>query len=106
MLNRGPEQREGVDGKRPRMADLRASSAIESAADSVWLLHRPEYYHIYFDENGNCLRNLMEVLIEKSSYGDTATFNLSYDKTLRQIKDPLSESAPMSHGASSSDVPF
>lgn len=41
QLNRGVTQR---DEKRPTLADLRESGQVEENADSVWFLHRPDYY--------------------------------------------------------------
>ena len=52
QLNRGVEARQGVEGKRPQLADLRESGAIEQDADMVCFIHRPEYYIIAKHRNG------------------------------------------------------
>lgn len=69
QLNRGVESREGIDGKRPQLSDLRESGAIEQDADIVCFIHRPEYYKIYEDENKNDLRGMAEFIIAKHRNG-------------------------------------
>ena len=53
QLNRGVESREGIDGKRPQLSDLRESGAIEQAAAMGCVLQRQEYYMTDTEENGN-----------------------------------------------------
>ena len=79
-MNRGIEAREGLNGKRPQLSDLRESGAIEQDADMVLFVHRPEYYHIYQDENGRDLHGLAELIISKQRNGETGDILLSFQK--------------------------
>jgi len=69
QLNRGVELRED---KRPRLADLRESGAIEQDADLVLFLHRPEQYDPE-DHPG-----LAEVIVAKHRNGPTGIVNLTW----------------------------
>ncbi len=67
QLNRSVETRGG--SKRPQLADLRESGAIEQDADLVMFLYRPEYYQITEDEEGNSTRGLCEIIVAKHRNG-------------------------------------
>ncbi len=69
QLSRNVENREGLEGKRPQLSDLRESGAIEQDADMVLFVHRPEYYHIYQDEKGNDLHGMAQIIIAKHRKG-------------------------------------
>jgi replicative DNA helicase len=71
QLNRGVELREE---KRPRLADLRESGAIEQDADLVMFLHRPDQYDPS-DQPG-----LAELLIAKHRSGPTGIVKLTWRK--------------------------
>lgn len=86
-LNRGAEHRDGLDGKRPQICDLRSSSAIENEADSIYLIFNPCYYHIYYDESGNKFLDTVEVIITKKKYGNMGVVKLNLDPTTGLIKD-------------------
>ena len=84
QLNRSVESREG---KRPQLSDLRESGAIEQDADIVLFIHRPEYYGITDDENGNSLRGVAEIIISKHRNGATGEVYLSFRKELAKFSD-------------------
>ena len=52
---------------RPRMSDLKGSSAIESNAVTIIMLYRPEYYGI-MQSNGRDFKGLCEINIAKGRY--------------------------------------
>ena len=81
QLNRHRIDGEGLEEKRPRLADLRDSGTVADDSDMVILLHRPEYYHIYSDERGTDLHGLIEISVPKNRLGPLgrcyAKFNTS-----------------------------
>jgi replicative DNA helicase len=87
QLNRQSETRED---RRPRLADLRESGAIEQDADVVVLLHRPEYYDPN-DQPGGA-----EAIVAKNRNGATGTVRLAFLKGLARFED---------HAADHADIP-
>ena len=71
QLNRASEQRED---KRPRLADLRESGAIEQDADVVMLLHRPDHY------KPDDMPNQAQVIIAKNRNGPCDTAAVAFEK--------------------------
>lgn len=78
QLNRGVEGRTGLEGKRPQLADLRESGAIEQDADMVCFIHRPEYYHLTEDSKGNSLLGIAEIIVAKHRNGATGDVQLKF----------------------------
>ncbi|MDR1221862.1 MAG: replicative DNA helicase [Tannerella sp.] len=78
QLNRGVEARTGAEGKRPQLADLRESGAIEQDADMVCFIHRPEYYGIKEDRDGRDLTGLAEIIIAKHRNGAVGDLWLTF----------------------------
>jgi replicative DNA helicase len=84
QLNRGVEMRED---KRPRLADLRESGAIEQDADLVTFLHRPDAYDPT-DQPG-----VAEVIIAKHRSGPTGIVPLTWRAEIMRFENlsPLAE---------------
>ena len=108
QLNRGVENREGNEGKRPQLSDLRESGAIEQDADMVIFIHRPEYYHIYADEKGRDLRGMAEIIIAKHRNGAVGDVLLTFKGQYTRFQNP--EDDARTPGSipppSSKDVPY
>lgn len=73
QLNRKLEDRED---KRPRLADLRSSGAIEQDADKVFFLYRDDYYK----KENSFKPNITEVIVAKNRNGRIGTMELYFDK--------------------------
>ncbi|MCI0683271.1 MAG: replicative DNA helicase [Gemmataceae bacterium] len=71
QVNRSSEER---TDHRPRLSDLRESGAIEQDADTVILLHRPEYH-----EPGQS-EGVLEVIVGKQRNGPTGKVELMFEK--------------------------
>lgn len=76
QLSRNTVQRGG--DLEPRLSDLRDSGAIEQDADIVCFIHRPEYYGIQEDENGESTAGIAKVIIAKYRNGATGTIDLKF----------------------------
>jgi replicative DNA helicase len=90
QLNRAVESRED---KKPRMADLRESGAIEQDADIVLLLHRPEYY------DANDQPGVAELIIAKNRNGPTGSIKLTFLKNLTRFENLATVQEPVDEGS-------
>lgn len=108
QLNRGVENRPGgentLDSKRPQLSDLRESGAIEQDADMVIFIHRPEYYHLYKDENGNDLRGKAVIIIAKHRNGAVGDVLLTFKGQYARFKNPDEETATPLPGEDFNDI--
>ncbi len=85
QLNRAVENRED---RRPRMADLRESGAIEQDADMVLLLHRPDYY------DANDQPGIAELIVAKNRNGATGTVKMTFLKNFTGFENMANIAEP------------
>jgi replicative DNA helicase len=104
QLSRAVEMRED---KKPQLADLRESGSIEQDADVVMFVYREEYYHARseptrrndepeekfnqrharWQERGDQIRNIAEVIIAKQRHGPIGTIELHFDGQFTRFSD-------------------
>lgn len=96
QLNRALEDRDGFEGKRPKLSDLRECGAIEDDSDVVMFIHRPEYYHIYQDEMGRDLRGMAQIIIAKNRMGHLGDVLVAYNGNYIRFENHKNPSSPAS----------
>jgi len=79
QLSRRAEDR---PGRRPQLADLRESGAIEQDADLILFIYRDEVYNPNSPKKG-----IAEIIIGKQRNGPTGTVELAYIPELTAFKD-------------------
>ncbi len=94
QLNRGVEGREGYEGKRPLLSDLRESGSIEQDADIVCFIHRPEYYGFKQDDKGRDVRGRAEFIIAKHRNGQIGDVLLQFKSEFARFSD-VDDRTPM-----------
>jgi len=83
QLNRSIEGRD----KRPNLTNLRESGAIEQDADCVMFIHRPSYYGIKEDANGNSWEGVGLIIVEKNREGPLGDVKFFHNPSITKIKD-------------------
>lgn len=78
QLNRGPEQRD-PDKRRPMMADIRESGAVEQDADVVAFIFRP---HVYDDKADP---REAEIIVAKQRNGPTGKIAVDFNPSLARF---------------------
>jgi replicative DNA helicase len=85
QLSRKVEDRGGE--KRPMLADLRESGAIEQDADVVAFVYRPEFYGIEKFRDGAPAQGVAEIIVSKHRNGPTGELRLTFLKDYARFEN-------------------
>ncbi|NQT55631.1 MAG: replicative DNA helicase [Desulfobacteraceae bacterium] len=88
QLNRKVEDR---PNRRPQLADLRESGAIEQDADVIVFIYRDEVYHPDSVET----QNIAEINVAKQRNGPTGYFKLTFQKEITRFRNYTEEDVPI-----------
>jgi replicative DNA helicase len=89
QLNRECEKRGAGEGKKPILADLRDSGAIEQDADVVIFVHRPEKYGevVTSEETGDVVENAGMLIVSKHRSGGLGDVKFTHNGSLTEFYD-------------------
>ena len=86
QLSRKVEDRGGE--KKPLLADLRESGAIEQDADVVAFVYRPEFYGIEKFRAGTPTQGVAEIIVSKHRNGPTGEVRLTFLRDCARFENP------------------
>lgn len=86
QLSRKVEDRGGE--KKPLLADLRESGAIEQDADVVAFVYRPEFYGIEKFRDGTPTQGVAEIIVSKHRNGPTGEVRLTFLRDCARFENP------------------
>jgi len=72
--------------KRPDLSDLKVNN-IEQHADTVIFIHRPQYYRITEDDEGNSLHSVAGLIIAKNRNGIAGDVWLKFNKEIGRFEN-------------------
>ena len=82
-LSQLSRQAENRTDKKPQLADLRDSGAIEQDADVVMMMYREDYYTE--NENNDLTDSVADIRIAKNRNGSTGVFKLTFKREITRF---------------------
>ncbi len=89
-LNNGPARRGGIEGTIPLLCDFRGGD-LAAYATNVFFAHRPEYFRIYTDKNGEGLRGTIFVYAIGTPYAGEEKIRFAFDGKNARVYDPTND---------------